>query len=250
MKFTNKGVTTDVMSFLKEGSPFNEVDYLATPEFGDENREINELSVSGSIEQRMAHLSGIDMDDMTNSLLIEELRSSVSKTILKKCKDSKDVLFIDASGKNDLQIGQFFCDVICMEGITNVIVSGNIGSCIMDCRYFIPAEKVGNGWHSRGSNIYRAGTAMGCNIYIDPVMRWTEDEFISFNAIDVQIFEVKLLGIVDEATFAPRTKASVDYTYSIHFPKKLMVLMDNSPNPGKFKAYQRDIKLVEILKKN
>jgi len=29
-----------------------------------------------------------------------------------------------------------------------------------------------------------------------------------------------------------------------------MVLMDNSPNPGKFKAYQRDIKLVEILKKN
>ena len=249
MKFDNKGRAEKIIKFFKEGSPFNEVNYLATSEFGDENRLVEKMSIANSSEQVADYRHfGLDIGDMTSSLMIEEMRSSVIKTLLRKCMQTKDILFIDASGKNDLEIGQYFAEAISVENLSNIIVNVNLGACLQDSHFYRPLQKPNLGKST--STVYHIGTIEGCKIYIDPMMRYTDDEFISFNTIDVQIFDVKLVNVVDEATFAPRTVGTVDYTYNIHFPKKIMVLMDNCKNPGKFKAYQRNDKLSVILKKN
>jgi len=248
MTFTNKDSSEEVVKFFRNGSPFNEVDYLATSEFGDKNRITEELSVAGNGDQRTsADVFGVDISDMVNSLLVEELRSSVSKTIMKKCTQTKDILFIDASGKNDLEMGQFFVETIRFENLSNVIVNGNVGASIMDSPLFVnnTVQPI-----LSSSTIYHIGSILGCNFYVDPIMRFTHDEFIAFDTIDVQIFDVKIVEVVNEATFTPRTLAKIDYTYNIHFPKKIMVLMDTSKDLGKFKAYQRDVKISDILNKN
>lgn len=231
-----------MMMLFSENEPFENVQHSV----GDSNKLSVSIANHKALREDFKTAFNIDVDDKTKSLLYSELKQSLYRKVIQSMVETKSYLFEDYRGENDLQIGNRFCDMIVYHNIPNVIVSAKMGACIMDSHKFSYTNSKLN---NTTGTIYKIGMVSQCTIFVDPMMKFTDDKYLSFEKIDVNISNLACVDSYDE-TFNPKTEATLSYSFKGHQPKMIYVLMDDSPNPGEFKAHLRNKKINDILNKN
>ena len=192
----------------------------------------------------------------TLSLLNSQLQNEIVKSILKYIMSYGEVSYLDFTstyGKKTyisrLDERNTITRKVVVEidrlGSSHIVTNSRQASDFMDCSAF-SIDSV----YSTNSFMYKVGSLRNFNkvdLYIDPLMRWTDNFILLFDEVHVDISNASA-QLNNLNTFNPRLDIECGLSYEVINPRVLYIFDDDhKENYGLYKQISRDIKINQIL---
>ena len=209
------------------------------------------LSCSTSFDPGIGEALNIDIIDQSNSILMSELKQTVCKKIMSRLNKSDEV-FIDLRNMTEHQSAVGFAKFLSDKKCKNIVVSAQVGTLMMDVGTFIESLQSSSRTTISGVTPYLVGNVGDTNIFVDPMMRWTDNRFHIFDSIKVDCSDFSSSLEPDTASLNMRTVLEIDYTVDIGESQTVVFFNDLVGDISEYKAYMlkknREESINELLK--
>lgn len=242
----------NIVNFFNEESNLFEVsknEFLKL----NKNLKVNER-LSINVPLRDSNIYPNENEIIVKSVL-NELTLNFNKLYLNKIFDINNSYdFIDTRNNSVSNISPFsdmakeiyfFLKENINDKYNNLVTNSQLAVFIQDFPEFVVHS---NGQVQNGSNIYKIGKFLGCDVWVDPYMKWAENKIGLFSNIGYNFNNIK--SIINNNHNTTANILSVSYGVSVNVGNaKVLYIIDSNNMHNDFKKMHRDIKITEILDK-
>jgi hypothetical protein len=207
------------------------------------------FSISCQIPIEMRDI-GIDFNSEVNSVILNEMRITIVRNIIKQMISNNNFLLIDLMNKKNMSDrNTIFSSVLSGVKYKNLVTNSRISTEIGDSSLF-HFDSFDKAKHHTAIT-YKTGKFLNLNSYCDPYLKYSEEVIVLFDDI---LFNITDYNLYEDESFGniPR-RNRVDFTLSWSNPNyRLVYYIDDEFNKSLpiVKSIIRDKKIDELLDDN
>ena len=196
--------------------------------------------------------------------IFETIRNQISleiqKNILESIHKNPTMYFVDIMNSQEKSKSNLLTDydthMSLVRGITSQILRSNVKNIVSNGKilsdYIVDSaafsqEPLSNKL-SPSNTFTKYGKLYNINVYMDQLMKWSDDFILSYNDIYYHIKDLNL-DITSDSRFAPILNVSFDFAFKVDNPGIIWVIENqNSQGYDLYKSSLRDKKINNLLK--
>lgn len=208
-------------------------------------RNFTKIQVSHS-SSNLGGAFGFDMSDKVQSMQISECIQTLFRKITLELINTKNVDYIQIDEINlDYNFPPELINKVAQTKFRTMIVNSKLGVSIQDSVGYSP--HLNSNVINTDGVMYKIGSFFGKEVYVDPYMRYNDNQIILFDDI-IMNFDNFSSYENNESTFASRTIIEFGYQMVTSNSMLLYVISDkNDPNYGEYLRVTRDEKIDKII---